>query len=187
MTAACEDTAMRTIGILGGMSWESSIHYERVMNIEVRRRLGGTHSADLVIRSYDFARIEAMQAAGQWRVAGQLLASDAVSLQDAGAEGIVLCTNTMHLVADAIEDALDVPIRRRDKDHAIALTIDDEPDGHADRRRNRRGSALLHAAGLQPDGARRGADVAADGAAVRRAVAAPRRCRHNPGQPSRPE
>ncbi len=100
---------MRTIGLLGGMSWESSIEYERIINQEVRRRLGGAHSASLLIRSYDFAEIEAMQEAGDWEGAGALLAHDAASLVTAGADLIVLCTNTMHLVADAIEAAIDVP------------------------------------------------------------------------------
>lgn len=101
---------MRTIGMLGGMSWESSILYEQLINTEVRRRLGGVHSADLLIRSYDFARIEALQAAGAWDEAGALLAADARRLADAGAELLVLCTNTMHRVADAIEAAVDVPL-----------------------------------------------------------------------------
>ena len=100
---------MKRIGLLGGMSWESSIEYERIINTEVRRRLGGTHSADLIIRSYDFHRIEALQEAGDWDGAGALLAADAVALQAAGAELILLCTNTMHLVAPAIEAAIDVP------------------------------------------------------------------------------
>jgi aspartate racemase len=99
---------MKTIGLLGGMSWESSIEYERLINEGVRARLGGTHSADLIIRSYDFARIEALQAAGDWEAAGDLLAGDARVLQDAGAEVIVLCTNTMHLLAGRIEAAIDV-------------------------------------------------------------------------------
>lgn len=101
---------MRTIGLLGGMSWESSIEYERLINIEVRRRLGGVHSADLLIRSYDFARVEALQAAGAWDDAGALLAADAARLEHAGADLIVLCTNTMHRVADAIEAAISVPL-----------------------------------------------------------------------------
>lgn len=100
---------MKTIGLLGGMSWESSIEYERIINTEVRRRLGGLHSADLVIRSYDFAVIEDLQAAGDWDEAARILAADARLLQDAGAELIVLCTNTMHLVATTIEAAIDVP------------------------------------------------------------------------------
>lgn len=99
---------MRRIGLLGGMSWESSIEYERLINEGVRARLGGTHSADLVIRSYDFAEIEALQASGDWDAAGDLLAADARMLQGAGAEIIVLCTNTMHLLADRIERAIDV-------------------------------------------------------------------------------
>ncbi len=97
---------MLRIGLLGGMSWESSIEYERLINEGVRARLGGTHSADLLIRSYDFAEIEALQAAGEWTAAGERLAADARHLEDAGAELIVMCTNTMHRVADRIETAL---------------------------------------------------------------------------------
>ena len=100
---------MKTIGLLGGMSWESSIEYERIINTEVRSRLGGTHSADLLIRSYDFARIEAFQQADDWDGAGCLLAADARALQEAGADMIVLCTNTMHRIAAAIETAIDIP------------------------------------------------------------------------------
>jgi aspartate racemase len=100
---------VKTIGLLGGMSWESSVEYERIINTEVRRRLGGTHSADLVVRSYDFAVIEALQQAGDWDAAGRLLAGDARLLEAAGAEIIVLCTNTMHRVADAIEAAISIP------------------------------------------------------------------------------
>jgi aspartate racemase len=100
---------MRTIGLLGGMSWESSIEYERLINREVRRRLGGTASADLIIRSYDFAEIEARQADGRWDELADLLAADARRLEAAGADLVLLCTNTMHRVADRIEAALDVP------------------------------------------------------------------------------
>ena len=100
---------MKTIGLLGGMSWESSVEYERIINTEVRRRLGGVHSADLLVRSYDFGAIEALQDVGDWEAAGELLATDARRLQDAGADLIVLCTNTMHLVAPAIEAAISVP------------------------------------------------------------------------------
>ena len=103
-----ETSRMKMIGLLGGMSWESSIEYERLINEGVRARLGGTHSADLVIRSYDFARIEALQAAGEWDAAGALLAADAAMLERAGAEIVVLCTNTMHLLADRIEAAIGV-------------------------------------------------------------------------------
>ena len=100
---------MKAIGLLGGMSWESSIHYEELINTEVRARLGGTSSADLIVRSYNFAEIEAMQELGDWDGAGQRLADDAKRLVDCGAEIVALCTNTMHIVADAIIDAIDVP------------------------------------------------------------------------------
>ncbi len=100
---------MRTIGLLGGMSWESSVEYERLINTEVRRRLGGTASADLLIRSYNFAEIEHLQEQGAWDEAGALLASDAAALVAAGADLIVLCTNTMHVVAPEIEAAIMVP------------------------------------------------------------------------------
>lgn len=100
---------MKRIGLLGGMSWESSIEYERVINEAVRDRLGGLHSADLIIRSFDFADIEAMQAAGDWDAAGQVLADAAAGLEAAGAEVIVLCTNTMHKLAKEIAAATTVP------------------------------------------------------------------------------
>jgi len=114
---------VKTIGLLGGMSWESSIEYERMINQGVRARLGGTHSADLIIRSYDFARIEALQAAGDWETAGDLLAGDAFRLQQGGAEVIVLCTNTMHLLADRIEAAIDVEFLHLADATARAVTV----------------------------------------------------------------
>lgn len=100
---------MKRIGLLGGMSWESSIEYERTINELVRAELGGTASADLLIRSYNFAEIEALQAAGDWEGAGQRLAADARLLEAGGCELIVLCTNTMHVVASTISDAITVP------------------------------------------------------------------------------
>jgi aspartate racemase len=112
---------MKTIGLLGGMSWESSIEYERIINEEVRLRLGGNHSADLLIRSYDFAEIERLQQAGDWAAAGARLGADARRLQDVGAELIVLCTNTMHRVADAIEDAISVPFLHLADTTALAI------------------------------------------------------------------
>jgi aspartate racemase len=113
---------MKTIGLLGGMSWESSVEYERLINQGVRARLGGMHSADLIVRSYDFARIETMQAAGRWDDAGDLLAGDAHVLERAGAELIVLCTNTMHLLADRIEAAIAVPFLHLADATAAAVT-----------------------------------------------------------------
>ena len=101
---------MRRIGLLGGMSWESSAEYYRFVNEATRERLGGLHSSDCLMRSVDFARIEALQRAGAWDEAGETLAREARALQDAGAELLVLCTNTMHKVAPAIEAALDIPL-----------------------------------------------------------------------------
>lgn len=100
---------MKRIGLLGGMSWESSIEYERLINVAVRDRLGGTASADLIIRSYNFEDIEALQDAGAWDRAGEVLAGDAAMLEGAGAELILLCTNTMHRLAPQIEEAISVP------------------------------------------------------------------------------
>ena len=100
---------MRRIGLLGGMSWESSAEYYRLVNEAVRDRLGGLHSADCVLRSVDFAAIERLQREGDWDAAGALLAGEARALVAAGAELLVLCTNTMHKVADAIAAAVDVP------------------------------------------------------------------------------
>lgn len=92
------------------MSWESSIEYYRFVNEATRDRLGGLHSADCIMRSVDFAGIEELQRRGDWDEAGRVLAGEAQSLQGAGAELIVLCTNTMHKVADAIVAAVDVPL-----------------------------------------------------------------------------
>lgn len=101
---------MKRLGLLGGMSWESSIEYERIINERVRERVGGVASADLVIRSFNFADIEVLQESGRWDEAGRVLAEAAVALQDAGAEAIVICTNTMHLLADVVQAAIDVPV-----------------------------------------------------------------------------
>jgi len=101
---------MKRIALLGGMSWESSIEYERVINTAVRERLGGAHSADLLVRSYDFDAIEALQQRGEWDALGELLAGDARRLQEAGGELLVICTNTMHALAPQIEAAIDIPL-----------------------------------------------------------------------------
>lgn len=93
---------MKTLGLIGGMSWESTIPYYRAINEGIKARLGGLHSARLVLYSVDFAAIEACQRAGQWEEAGAQLGEAACHLQAAGAEGIVLCTNTMHKVAASI-------------------------------------------------------------------------------------
>lgn len=100
---------MKTIGVLGGMSWESSLEWYRRANEQVRATFGGHHSAPILLDSLDFAEIEALQAVGDWDAAGRILASHAQGLQAAGAELLVLCTNTMHLVADQITAAVDIP------------------------------------------------------------------------------
>ena len=100
---------MKTIGLLGGMSWESTIPYYRLINEGIKARLGGLHSASLLLHSVDFHDIEACQSSGDWDKAGEILASAAAGLERAGAEGIVLCTNTMHKVASQIEDRCSVP------------------------------------------------------------------------------
>lgn len=100
---------MKRIGLLGGMSWESTAEYYRFVNQAVRDRLGGLHSADCLLRSVDFAGVAELQRTDRWEDAGELLAGEARALVSAGAELIVLCTNTMHKVADAITAAIDVP------------------------------------------------------------------------------
>jgi len=100
---------MKRIGLLGGMSWESSAEYYRLINEIVRERLGGLHSADCLLRSVDFAEIERLQREGSWEEAADRLANEAAVLANAGAELLVLCTNTMHKAADAITDVIDIP------------------------------------------------------------------------------
>lgn len=100
---------MKTIGVLGGMSWESSLDWYRLANEKVREEYGGFHSAPILLDSLDFAEIESMQASGDWEAAGALLAARAQGLEAAGAGLVVLCTNTMHLVADRIAAAISIP------------------------------------------------------------------------------
>src|SRR5512132_3017260 len=100
---------MKRIGLLGGMSWESSIEYYRLVNESARDRFGGLHSADCLLRSVDFAEIEVLQREDRWDEAGERLADEARALVAGGAELLVLCTNTMHKVADAMTSAVDIP------------------------------------------------------------------------------
>ncbi len=100
---------MKTIGLIGGMSWESSVQYYRIINETVKARLGGFHSAKSVMVSVDFAEIEALQHEGRWEEAGHLMAEAAQSLERAGADCVVLCTNTMHKLADRIQAGIRVP------------------------------------------------------------------------------
>jgi aspartate racemase len=101
---------MKTIGLVGGMSWESSIEYYRIINEEVRTRLGGLHSARLVMFSVDFAEIEPLQHEGKWDEAARKLVAAAGSVESAGADFVLLCTNTMHKVADRLEAAVEIPL-----------------------------------------------------------------------------
>jgi aspartate racemase len=100
---------MKRIGLLGGMSWESSIEYYRLVNEVTCDRLGGLHSSDCLLRSVDFAEIELLQREGRWDEAGARLADEARALAGAGAQLLALCTNTMHKVADQITAAVDIP------------------------------------------------------------------------------
>lgn len=101
---------VKTIGLIGGMSWESTVPYYRQINEAVKTRLGGLHSAKIVLYSVDFAEIERLQHAGDWDAAGAILADAARMLERAGADFLVLCTNTMHKVASAIESAVRIPL-----------------------------------------------------------------------------
>jgi aspartate racemase len=100
----------RTLGILGGMSWESTAHLYKLLNQDVAARLGGLHSADLLLRSVDFAQIEALQRAGDWAAAAQLLGLAGRGLKAAGAQGLLIATNTMHKVADEVERLSGLPL-----------------------------------------------------------------------------
>lgn len=123
---------MKTIGLIGGMSWESTQSYYKLLNLGVKERLGGLHSAKIILYSVDFAPIEAMQREGKWDEAGNVLENVAHTLEKAGAELLLLCTNTMHKVAPIITQALHIPfihiakatakaLKKANKHHAILL------------------------------------------------------------------
>ena len=101
---------MKTIGLIGGMSWESSLEYYRIINEEVKNRLGGLHSATCMLYSVDFEAVERYQSEGDWDSAGKLLGDIALTLEHAGADFIVICTNTMHKVVESIEQRITIPI-----------------------------------------------------------------------------
>lgn len=101
---------MKTIGLLGGMSWESSALYYKLINEGIRHKLGGLHSAKIVMASVDFSEIEKLQSSGDWDAAGELLAEQARRLEVAGADFLLLCTNTMHKVAPHLENAVAIPL-----------------------------------------------------------------------------
>jgi len=109
--ARAEDSSeLRTIGLIGGMSWESSAEYYRILNEEARERLGGAHSCPCLLLSLDFARVEALQHQGRWDELGELMADSARSLACAGAQGLAILTNTMHKFADEVERAAGLPL-----------------------------------------------------------------------------
>ena len=101
---------MKTIGLLGGMSWESSLEYYRLLNQLVRQRLGGMHSARCILFSLDFAEIEELQMRDEWGKATEILIEAAQGLENAGAEGLLICTNTMHKLADQVQENLSIPL-----------------------------------------------------------------------------
>ena len=101
---------MKTIGLIGGMSWESSKEYYRIINQRVHELLGGTHSAKSVMVSLDFAEIEALQEVGDWEAATQLLVQAAQQVQSAGADFVLICTNTMHKMAEAVSMEIQIPL-----------------------------------------------------------------------------
>ncbi|GHH41685.1 aspartate racemase [Lentzea cavernae] len=114
--------AMLTIGMLGGMSWESSAEYYRLANVLVRERVGGLHSAKVVLHSVDFAEIERMQVEGRWDDAGKALAEAAAQVQAGGADFLLICTNTMHKVFDQVQAAVDIPVIHLGDTTAQAIT-----------------------------------------------------------------
>ena len=101
---------MKNIGLIGGMSWESSIEYYRIINQQVREALGGVHSARSVMVSVDFGEIEKLQAAGDWEAATRIMVQCAQEVEGAGADFILICTNTMHLMAEEVQEAIEIPL-----------------------------------------------------------------------------
>ncbi|MEB9409739.1 aspartate/glutamate racemase family protein [Bacillus cereus] len=101
---------MKTVGLIGGMSWESTSEYYRIINEEIKERLGGLHSAKCLINSVDFEEIERCQSSGDWDGAGEILGNAAYSLQKGGADFIIICTNTMHKVVGKIKAKIDIPV-----------------------------------------------------------------------------
>ncbi len=101
---------MKTIGLIGGMSWESSIEYYRIINQEVRKALGGVHSAKSVMVSLDFGEIEELQMKGDWEEATRVMIQSAREVEKGGADFLLICTNTMHLMADDVQAGVDIPL-----------------------------------------------------------------------------
>lgn len=147
---------MKTIGLIGGMSWESTVPYYRQINETIKEHLGGLHSAKLILYSVDFHDVERLQCAGDWAGAGELIAAAARSLESAGADFLVLCTNTMHKIAPAIEAAVRIPLFHIADPTALAIKqagyskvgllgtrFTMEQDFYRDRLRDRHGISVL--------------------------------------------
>lgn len=115
---------MKTIGLIGGMSWESTVSYYQALNLGIKARLGGLHSAKIILNSMDFADIERMQHAGDWRGTAEILIQAARAVECAGADFLMICTNTMHKVAPDIEAATDIPLLHIADATAIQLCAD---------------------------------------------------------------
>lgn len=116
---------MKTIGLLGGMSWESTIPYYRIINEEVKNRLGGLHSAKIILYSVEFAEIEKCQSSGNWDESGEILGQAAKGIEAAGADFILICTNTMHKVAAQISSKIQIPLI-----HIADVTADELEKSH---------------------------------------------------------
>lgn len=101
---------MKTIGLLGGMSWESTVHYYQIINEEVKNKLGGLHSAKIILYSVEFAEIETYQSSNQWEKCGEILGRAAKKLEDAGADFILICSNTIHKVTSQIASMIQIPV-----------------------------------------------------------------------------
>ncbi|MGE4213828.1 MAG: aspartate/glutamate racemase family protein [Anaerotignaceae bacterium] len=101
---------MKTVGLIGGMSWESTVSYYQIINETVKKNLGGLHSAKCVLYSVDFEEIEECQSKGEWEKSGDILSDAAISLEKAGADFIIICTNTMHKVVPQIQSKISIPI-----------------------------------------------------------------------------
>jgi aspartate racemase len=101
---------MKTIGMIGGMSWESSLEYYRLLNLGIKERLGGLHSARCLMYSVDFAEIEILQHKGRWEEATQIMVDAARRVERGGADFLIICTNTMHLMADEVQKEIDIPL-----------------------------------------------------------------------------
>ena len=122
---------MKTIGLIGGMSWESTVTYYRIINDKVKEQMGGFHSAKILLYSVDFAEIEECQQMGDWDRSAGILADAAINLEKAGADFIVICTNTMHKVVPQIQERISIPVLhiadataevlKRNQIHKVAL------------------------------------------------------------------